>query len=184
MGPIRVEGAENVPRQGGLLILSNHRADVDPVLVQYACPRPLHYMAKQELFEMGMLGPLIRRYGAFPVSRGEPDRQAIRQAAGLLNAGEAVVVFPEGQLTQTGDLQELKAGIALILRLAPEVPVICIGLQNSQYMLPYGQLIPRPAFRRLTLMWGKPRVFSTDASHAAVLGWTECELRRLGGYGQ
>lgn len=184
LGPIRVHDADRVPVTGPVLILCNHRSDFDPILVQYATRRPLFYMAKLELFTMRVLGPLMRQFGAFPVRRGEPDRKAIRHAAALLDEGQAVVVFPEGQLTRTGELQDLKAGVALVVKLCPGIPVICLGINGSEHVLPYGKVIPRPARRKVHMRWGKSRSFSKDASAAAILGWAENELRRLGGYAE
>ena len=95
LGPVRVRGAYRVPREGGVLILSNHLSDIDPAVVQHACPRAPHYMAKSDLFEVPVLRTLLKVFGSFPVKRGEPDRKALKHAADLLKAGEAVVIFPE-----------------------------------------------------------------------------------------
>lgn len=161
-----------------MLILSNHLADADPVVVQLACPRPMHYMAKSELFEMPVLKHLIRFCGAFPVRRGEPDRGAIKQAVKLLRMGEVVCVFPEGQLSENGELQELKPGIALLARLA-ECQVICVGLQNTNRIMPYGKVTPRPSGRFTWVKWGSPRSFGKDAEVEEIVAWAEEELRRL-----
>lgn len=178
LGPIRKYGSERVPRSGGLLILANHLADVDPIVVQIACPRPIHFMAKSELFDMPILGTLIRLYGAFPVKRGEPDRASIKRAVQLLRMGESVCVFPEGQLSETGELQELKPGIALMARMA-DCQVICCGLQNTNRIMPYGKLIPRPSWRFTPARWGEPRSFDKHAEAAEIVAWAETELRRL-----
>ena len=73
-------------------------------------------MAKSELFDMKIIGKMIRCFQGFPVKRGEPDRASMRHAIELLKMGEVVAVFPEGQLSEDGELQELKAGVALIVR--------------------------------------------------------------------
>jgi 1-acyl-sn-glycerol-3-phosphate acyltransferase len=178
LGPLRVSGRRNVPRKGGALILANHLADIDPPILQAACPRPVYFMAKSELFEMRVVGWLIRQFKAFPVKRGEADRDAIKKAAAYIQAGELVCVFPEGQLSETGELQPLKPGVALIVRMAG-APVLCCGLQGTNRMLPYGQTIPRPALRKVTAKWGEPRTFEKDAKAEEILAWAEAELRRL-----
>ncbi|MBI1757435.1 MAG: 1-acyl-sn-glycerol-3-phosphate acyltransferase [Fimbriimonas ginsengisoli] len=180
LGPIRPAGRRRVPRKGGLLILSNHLADVDPIVVQLSCPRPVHFMAKSELFEMRLLGWGLRLYKAFPVRRGEPDKGAIRHAVDLLRAGHAVCVFPEGELSQSGELLPLKPGVALIVRMAG-VPVICAGIQGSNRVLPYGRLLPRFSFRAVRCAWGEPREFDPRAGTEEVMGWAQDELRRLTG---
>ena len=178
LGPASVRGKYRVPRNGGLLILSNHLADLDPALVQVACPRPIHFMAKSELFEMRVLGPFVRWYKAFPVRRGEPDREALKTAIAYLKAGEAVCVFPEGELSETGELLPLKAGVGLIARMAG-VPAICVGIKNTNRALPYGSLIPRPAVRFLEALWGQPRVFNKQVDIETFLAWAEAELKSL-----
>ena len=180
LGPLRVVDKDNVPRSGGLLILSNHLADVDPVAVQFACPRPMHYMAKSELFEIPILGNLIRMCGAFPVKRGEPDRAAIKRAVRLLRKGEVVCVFPEGQLSESGELQELKPGIALLARMA-ECQVICVGLKNTNRIMPYGKVTPRPSWHFTWAKWGQPRSFGKEAEVEEIVSWAEVELKRLAG---
>ena len=177
-GRASVRGAYRVPRTGGVLILPNHRADVDPMLVQMASPRNIHFMAKSELFSMPVLGTLLRLINVFPVKQGESDRGAIRRSVELLKKGEVVCIFPEGQLSETGDLQQIKPGVALIIRLSdPEV--ICIGLKNTDRMLPYGKLIPRPTWHKVSAMWGEPRKFPKDTPPEEITGWIEGQLREL-----
>lgn len=179
-GPLKVRGKEKVPRQGGLLILANHLSDCDPVATQIAAPRPVHFMAKSELFEIPVLRNVLVWFGSFPVKRGEPDRTAIKRAVALAKAGEAVVIYPEGQISEDAKLQELKAGVALIVRMAG-VPVTCLGLQNTQRVIPYGKVLPRPAFRTIWAKWGEARTFEKGASPEEILGWVESELRTLTG---
>ena len=87
-------------------------------------------MAKSELFEMRGLGPVIRWFGAFPVQRGAPDRQALKIAIGLLKRGEAVCIFPEGQIGDYPHLLPLLPGVALVAK-ASGVPIIPCGLQST-----------------------------------------------------
>ncbi len=177
LGPIRSYGKGRIPREGGLLILSNHLADVDPVVVQLACNRPIHFMAKSELFEIPVLKSLIRAYGAFPVKRGEPDRASIRRAVQLLKMGEVVCVFPEGQLSESGELQELKPGIALLARMAA-CNVICCRLENTNRIMPYGSLIPRPTFRLTKATWSEPTLFGEEATPETIVAWAENQLAK------
>jgi 1-acyl-sn-glycerol-3-phosphate acyltransferase len=179
-GPYRIRGAYRVPKKGPLLILGNHISDLDPPMVQFACPRPMRFMAKSELFQIKVLGFLMKAFGAFPVKRGEPDRNSIRLAVDYLKAGEAVCIFPEGQLTETGELQELKGGVALIVRMAA-CPVICCGLKGLDRVLPYGSVVPRPAFRRLEVTWGEVREFTKESTTEEILEWARGQLLELSG---
>lgn len=178
LGPFQVKGRSRVPKEGGVLIISNHIADIDPVAVQYSSPRHIRFMAKSELFSMKVLGPLMRWFGAFPVRRGAPDRVALKHAIQLLKAGEAVCIFPEGRLSKDGKLQPLLPGAMLIAKQA-ECPIICCLLTNTNKVMPYGTLIPRPSFRRTVTIWGNVKDFKQSSSIDEILEWTESELRRL-----
>lgn len=178
LGPIRSRGGYRIPKNGPLLILANHRADVDPAVVQIACSRPIHFMAKSELFEMPVLKTFMRIFQAFPVKRGEPDRAAMRRAIDLLKLGEAVGVFPEGQLTETGDIQPLKPGIALLVRQSG-APVLCCGLRNTEKVMPYGRVIPRFSWTRIEVRWGEVHQFEKEATTEEILAWAEGQLREL-----
>lgn len=177
-GPVVVENRKAVPRKGPLLVLANHISDCDPPVIGYALPRPAYFMAKAELFSIPILAPLIRALRAFPVRRGAPDKNAIRTAVKLLQKGEAVVIFPEGHVSETGTLQSLQAGAALILRRA-RTPVICCGVINTNRIIPYRKIIPRPAFRIVRVRFGEPRTFQEPIQDEEVLQWAEKELRRL-----
>lgn len=179
-GPLRVFGRSRIPRKGGLLILANHRADVDPIAIYLACPRPIYFMGKSELFAMPVVGSIMRAFRAFPVKRGEPDRAALKLAAAYTHLGNVVGVFPEGQLTEDGKLQPLKPGAALIVRLT-ECPVICCGLRRTDRIMPYGKVIPRPALGWVEVHWGEPRSFVKGTPPEEILGWVESELRHLSG---
>lgn len=178
LGPIRSIGNKRVPRSGGLLILSNHLADVDPIVVQVSCPRPIHFMAKSELFTMPVVGTIIKQFKAFPVKRGEPDRASIKRAVQLLRMGEVVCVFPEGQLSEDGNLQELKPGIALLARMA-ECQVICCGLKNTNRVMPYGKVTPRLSWRFCWARWGEPRTFPKDSETDQIVDWARDQLLSL-----
>ncbi len=179
IGTFKVTGRYRIPRTGGVLVLANHLSDMDPMIVQLACPRPIHFMGKIELFEMPIIGKIIQGFGGFPVRRGEPDRAPLKLATQLIKEGEVVAVFPEGELSESGELLELKAGVALIARLTSGYPVICCGIKNPQYALPYGQVIPRPAFKRIEAHWGEVKLFSKEDSNADILAWVTAELKSL-----
>lgn len=178
LGPFCIKGRKRVPKQGGILIIANHIADIDPIAVQYASPRHVRFMAKSELFSMKVLGPMMKWFGAFPVRRGAPDRVALKQAVQLIKGGEAVCIFPEGRLSKDGNLQPLLPGAMLIAKQA-ECPIICCLLTNTNKVMPYGTLIPRPSFRRVVTIWGDVKTFEKSNSVEEILEWTESELRRL-----
>lgn len=154
-GGIRYEGRENVPSSGAVLIAPNHISDADPPAIGMAAPRGCWFMAKEELFSIRILGPLIRAMRGFPVRPHTADRAALRRAEELLSAGEAVVIFPEGKLSEDGTLKEILPGFLLVAQRtgAPIVPTV---IQGTDRIIPYGKLWPRPAFRTVVVRFGPP----------------------------
>ncbi|CAA9560140.1 MAG: Acyl-CoA:1-acyl-sn-glycerol-3-phosphate acyltransferase [uncultured Thermomicrobiales bacterium] len=128
---LRVEGLEHVPASGPILVVANHLHNADPVLLAVAFPRPLHFMAKKELFAIPGVSWIIRRVGAFPVDRGKPDRSAIRRVEATLAAGIAVEMFPEGTRSSTGALGRAFPGAAF-LALRSKVPILPVAIVGSE----------------------------------------------------
>ncbi len=127
-----VVGEEKVPEEGALIVASNHRRYVDPVLVCMSVPRRLQWMAKKEIFV-----PPLRRFlsllGAFPVDRKKGDRAALRTALALLEGGWALGIFPEGT-HRTGPEADRapKSGVAMLAARAgaPILPVFVDEVPN------------------------------------------------------
>lgn len=176
LGPVFTSGESNMPHKGGVIVVMNHISDVDPILVQWASPRPIYFMAKASLYE-GFVGWVLRTWACFPVEPDRPDRKSLRLAIAYAKAGEPVGIFPEGQLSEDAHLQPLKGGVALIIRQS-QVPVICCGIHNSQLMMPYGTTTLRRAGLEVNLHWGEIKKF-TQESDEEILGWLAAELRRL-----
>ena len=113
---VRVRGKGYVPREGGVLLVSNHTAGVDPLLIQSAVPRPIRWMTAREYLmkPMGWLWKLIR---PIPVRRGERDTAAIRAAVDGLRAGEIIGIFPEGGIgSKEEGLRPFEPGVGMIAR--------------------------------------------------------------------
>ena len=123
-------GAEYIPKNGGVIIASNHVAYVDPPFLGAASPRELFYLAKMELFSNALFGWLIRKYNAIPVTRGAFDRKAIYRAVELLREGKALLFFPEGTRSRGGKFLEPKLGLGKIA-LEAGVPIVPAYIHNS-----------------------------------------------------
>jgi 1-acyl-sn-glycerol-3-phosphate acyltransferase len=149
----RVEGQHHEPASGPVIVVSNHQSDLDPLVVGAALRRRVAFMAKHELFRVPLLRWWITACGAFPVRRGEPDRQALRTALRVLQGGGVLVMFPEGTRGSTPALRPPEPGAALLaLRTgAPLLPVAVLGT---------GEVLPRDSHRlrrgRITVRIGPP----------------------------
>jgi 1-acyl-sn-glycerol-3-phosphate acyltransferase len=129
---MRVEGAENVPAEGPVILASNHRSNIDPVLVASAIRRPVTFMAKSELF-VGALGWILRLIRQFPVHRGTIDREALRQSSAVVSAGGVLGLFPEGRRGD-GGFTTIHPGLAYIVlrEPCPVVPVAIFGTERAR----------------------------------------------------
>lgn len=128
----QVEGRSNMPRQGGVMITPNHLSNWDLVYIHNLLDRPAFYMTKREYFDFFFVGGLVKLIGAFPVSRGKADREALKTAIGLLKKGEQVIIFPEGTRSKAFALQEGHSGAALIAEQSQTliVPVAIYGTEK------------------------------------------------------
>ncbi|HKM42521.1 MAG TPA: lysophospholipid acyltransferase family protein [Limnochordia bacterium] len=119
-----VEGAEHIPEESGAIIAGTHTSWFDPFVLAAAIKRPVHFMGKAELFENPFLAWLISQLNAFPVKRGQADREAIRTSQEKVSAGHLLGMFPEGTRNKTGNaLLPLQGGVALVA-IKSGVPVL------------------------------------------------------------
>ncbi|HET8578437.1 MAG TPA: lysophospholipid acyltransferase family protein [Methylomirabilota bacterium] len=147
---VRFEGVQHIPTSGPLMIVPNHVTYADPPLVSIPVRRPVYYMAWNALFEVRGLSWLIRRLRAFPVDIDSADPRATREAVRLLQAGEAVMIFPEGGRSTTGRLGRFKLG-AFRLACLVGVPVLPVTIAGGHESWPPGRILPRPG--RVTITY-------------------------------
>ncbi|PSB32677.1 lysophospholipid acyltransferase family protein [Stenomitos frigidus] len=139
----RVYGAEHVPRDGPLVVVSNHASDFDPLLLSSCVGRPVAYMAKEELFQVPVLKQAIALYGAYPVKRGSPDRSALRAATEFLEQNWAAGVFLSGTRTPDGKVVDPKLGAAW-LAAKTQAPLLPVSLWGTHAIFRKGSALPRP----------------------------------------
>nr|WP_254934604.1 lysophospholipid acyltransferase family protein [Cyanobium sp. WAJ14-Wanaka] len=157
----RTLGNAQVPMDGALVVVANHGSHLDPPLLGHALGRPVAFMAKAELFKVPLLGRIIRACGAYPVSRGASDREAIRVATDRLLEGWATGVFIDGTRQANGRVNNPQAGAALLAARAGArlLPVAIInshrafgpgnsGLRLLPIHIRIGTPIPPPASRK------------------------------------
>lgn len=161
-----VEGRENVPREGPVILASNHLSFIDSIAIPVAAPRPVHFLAKSAYFEgTGISGWMTREFftaiGAVPVQRGagQAALDALDQQRALLEAGRAVALYPEGTRSLDGRLYRGRTGAAF-LALQTGAPVVPVGLIGTAEVMPVGAKMPSLR-RRVTVRFGEP----LDLSH-------------------
>jgi 1-acyl-sn-glycerol-3-phosphate acyltransferase len=155
----KVTGTENIPKYGPALICANHQSFIDPPLVGSSVKRPVHYMARHDLFTVPVLGWLIARVNAFPVKRsGGGDPAAFKNIFRLLEEKEIVLFFPEGTRSRDGYLQKPLPGAGMIIYQA-KIPVIPCYVHGSRDVLPRGSKFLH--YHPLLVTFGPPINFST-----------------------
>ena len=169
VGLFKVSGAENVPRDGPVVICPNHIGTIDPPLVPAYVPRSDTWnMAKSEYFRKPVLNWLFTSYHAFPVVRHTADRVALRRAFELLQAGQVLVIYPEGTRIDAGVLADPEPGAGFIAQRCG-CPVLPVAVTGTAECLPKGAKWPRRV--RVTLTFGAPFVVlqhrSTDDSRVS-----------------
>lgn len=137
---LRIEGREHLPPSGPVILYANHGSWLDIPLLGAASNRIIRFMAKAELFRVPVLGALIRFLGAFPVHRGEADRQAVKQALAILKEGGVLGIFPEGTRSKTGQIGRAEPGTAYLLWKSGAIAVP-VGI-SSRYGL-FGPIVVR-----------------------------------------
>lgn len=175
VAPLRVYGAERVPRDTGVVVAANHFSWIDPPALGAACPRTLYMMAKVEAHRVPGLGQLMRSFGAFAVRRGESDREAVRTMRELVRSGHALGLFVEGTRQRSGVPGAVQPGAAMVA-INEEVPVSCAAIYGS-YEWRLG------TFRPVSVAWSTPMAF--DGLPRGGKGYKEAsveierEIRRL-----
>lgn len=161
---VEYHGLENVPADGAVIIAGNHPSYLDPLLVMLPIKRTIRFMAWDALFKVPGLGQLIKAIGAFPVDvRKGKGESAFREALRVLNEGQALGIFPEGQRSEAGPMGELRTGVA---RLAVETgaAIVPVTIGGAFRAWPKWKLLPKPA---KIIVWYHEPIRLTEADRAA-----------------
>ena len=151
---LEIRGREHIPRSGPLLLVSNHQSFWDIPALGSAQPRTIRFMAKRELFRVPVFGPVALWGGAFPVSRGTADREAMRTVHDTLRAGGVVVVYIEGHRYE--EFGEAKAGAGRFA-VAEQAPVVHVAIRGARGW--------RPG-RRVRIVFGEPVAYEAAGRRA------------------
>jgi 1-acyl-sn-glycerol-3-phosphate acyltransferase len=165
----RVQGAEHIPKTGAFILISNHIANADPLLIQIAMKRNVHFFTKKEAFAVPIIGRVAAWSGAFPVDRGTADRKAIRRGLAALEQGLGVGIYPEGTRSINFGLQKgfSGAGMIAVMSGAPVVPAIITGSERMPGNGKKGKLTanlerPDPGHEGVLLQFGAPFVIPRE----------------------
>ncbi|MCW8870025.1 MAG: 1-acyl-sn-glycerol-3-phosphate acyltransferase, partial [Proteobacteria bacterium] len=163
----RYQGLHNIPSEGGVILACNHISFMDPVIISARSPRPVRYVMHNRIYHLPIIHWIFRLARCIPIAseKENPEvlAEAYRQIYERLEAGEVVVVFPEGRLTDDGQIGEFKHGIEKVLHKYP-VPVVPMALNNlwgsmfSRYRKKWYQRWPRKLWARIELIVGEPMI--------------------------
>ncbi|MCO5216093.1 MAG: 1-acyl-sn-glycerol-3-phosphate acyltransferase [Thermomicrobiales bacterium] len=159
---LRARGQENFPKEGGFILVGNHLHNLDPVFVLTSSVRPVHFMAKQELFEVPVIKRIVHWAWAFPVNRGKMDRSAIRSGQAVLQSGNGLGIYPEGTRSLAMSIQHVLPGAGLFATGGhyPIVPVAITGSERVPFNGAKGKrkdrVFPRRNHRGVRVEFGAP----------------------------
>jgi 1-acyl-sn-glycerol-3-phosphate acyltransferase len=184
---LRAEGGRHVPRTGPALLIANHQSFLDPLLAGLAARRHLCFLARRTLYRNRAFGGLLRSLNTVPIDQEGFAREGLQTILEQLRAGQAVLIFPEGERTKDGSLRPLRPGIHLLIRRVP-MPIVPIGIAGAYDVWPRWRRLPRlvPLFLptgkgTVAVAIGRPldsRRFA-DLPRQAALAELFAELRKV-----
>ena len=157
---LEIEGLENIPQGGPLLVAFNHLAHLDAALVLPFLPQPVEGIALENLYHVPVTGQLLRLYGAIPVHRDQFDREVIRRALQVLAEGRILALAPEARMSLTGALERARQGVAY-LALRSGAPILPMALTGTEKAYAEWKRLRRP---RLTVIFGEVIITPPRAS--------------------
>src|SRR5688500_13366815 len=161
----RVIDAHNVPKDGPVILASNHASFLDPPLVGAAAKREINYLARESLFRFPVIGWVLRSVNSVPVDREGGGAAGLRAIFDRLLRGGAIILFPEGTRTQDGSLQTAKSGIGLTV-IKSEAPVVPVRVFGTFEAFSRHHSFPRP--KKIAVKFGQPLNFERLRAEAKV----------------
>ena len=165
----RVYGADRVPAAGPVVLAANHASYIDPPLIGAALPRQVHFLARNTLFPQPVLGTLLRSWEVVPVDREGAGASGLKAILDRLRQGGAILLFPEGTRTSSGELQPARSGIglAVLKSSCPVIPVRVFGTYRA-----YGRHLRLPRPLRVAVKFGAPLDFALARAEASTCSKT------------
>ncbi|MFQ5454966.1 MAG: lysophospholipid acyltransferase family protein [Nitrospirota bacterium] len=150
---LKVIGHENIPKNGGVIIASNHISYLDIPIIGCSMERKGDFFGKSELFRNPIIGRLFRILGGISVKRGRPDKEAISETLNRLKRGRLVIIYPEGGRGHNDRLRNPKPGIGMISAMS-HAPVVPAYIKGTDKALPIGAKWIR--LTPIIVIFGKP----------------------------
>ena len=186
---VKVEGRENVPRRGPVILASNHRSFLDSFFIPLVMRRRVTFVAKAEYFDDAKTAWFFRSCGQIPIRRegGSASERALSSATDVLHSGKVFGIYPEGTRTRDGMLHRGHTGVAR-LAMGCNVPIIPVGLVGTDEVQPIDSRLPK-LFRHVTIRFGEPidpaRYSGREHDRMALRELTDevmYEINELSGY--
>lgn len=168
-------GVEHIPIEGPVMLAGNHTGWFDTPMVVLGTPRDIRFIIDEKILHWPLIGPFVQQFPLVPVKRGR-EVDTFRAIIDVLKQGEAVCIFPEGQLTLDGRLQKFHNGVALIQKKA-NVPVIPFAITGGFKAWPWTRPFPIPT--KLKMRFGPPIAPGSFESHDAMVRHLKAEVERL-----
>ena len=159
--PVKTFGMQNLPKDGGFLLASNHSSHLDPALIPSFCPRRMRFIAKESLFQIPVFGGIVSFGGGIPIKRGKADRGALGRILQELESGWAVLIFPQG--TRGGE--KVQAGVGFLAATSGK-PVVPLYIDGTERILSKGTMLPKRGPVRIVI--GKPVKFAKDTAYDVI----------------
>jgi 1-acyl-sn-glycerol-3-phosphate acyltransferase len=174
---LEIKGRENIPESGSFILAANHLSVADPVLLGVETGRPVTFMAKEELFRNRFVACIVRDFGAFPVSRGRFNRDALRKAHRLLGKNSILGIFPEGRRSMNGKMQTAQYGAAIIAY-HNKYTIVPAGIYGSEVVRGFKWIFKRP---HVTIVFGNGFVLpdSEDNIRDSVSEYSSIIMRNI-----
>ena len=173
---VKINGKENVPVQGGFILASNHKSNLDPILLAVVCKRKIGFMAKESLFKVPVLSWILSNAATFPVKRNGADTFALKNAIKKVSSGKGLGIFPEGTRSESKQPSKILPGIGFIAA-RTNAPVIPVFIRGTEIALPKGAKFIRPA--KVSITFGKPVTYNKTLSYQEIAESVMNNIRKL-----
>lgn len=174
---MKVEGFENIPKKGAVIIASNHVSYLDPAVLVASLNRKIYFIAKKEVFKNTFVSFILKKMNAFSVDRENVDIVAFKKTINILREEKILGIFPEGTRSSNGELQELKLGVIKIA-MKTGVPILPVGISGTHKIYPRGIKFPVLFKHKIIVKYGALQNFNKIKSRNKI--YQKEELKLLG----